>query len=122
MTLEEQVNQQRVHYIVSRYQLDGTEAEQFSIYLAKLLQVYAPPLIELALAETLVSNWLTVPMAKGMAFLQQAHARLYHWQHSQTCPILTPDQFNHITGLDPTPVFGGLSGRSPRASVKTDVG
>ena len=112
MILEEQVSQQRVKHIVSSYQLDGDEAEQFTVYLSRLLKTYAPPLIELALAETLVASWLSLPMPRGMAFLQQVHARLHHWQTTQTIiNTLRPDQFQQITGLDPTPVFGAFDVR-----------
>jgi hypothetical protein len=112
MTLEEQVSQQRVKHIVNSYQLDGNEAEQFAIYLERLLEIYAPPLIELALAETLMANWLALPMPKGISFLQQVHARLHHWQAAQTIVnTLRPDQFQQITGLDPMPVFGAFDVR-----------
>ncbi len=119
MILEERVSQQRVQHIVSSYQLDGNEAEEFAIYLAKLLNIYAPPLIELALAETLVANWLLLPMPKGLAFLHQVHARLRHWQDTQTIVnTLMPDQFQQITGLDPAPVFEAFDVQPAQSIVR----
>lgn len=106
MTLEAQVSQQRVKHIISSYQLEGDEAETFVKYLHEMLHTYAAPLIELALTETIVSNWLTVPMVKGVAFLDQAHTLLQRWESSEVTNTLTPEQFQQVTGLDPSPVFG----------------
>jgi hypothetical protein len=106
MTLEKQVSQQRVKHIVSSYQLDGEQPEAFVKYLEELLQSYATPLIELALAETLVGNWLNLPMQRGIGFLQQAHDRLQQWETESIISTLTPEQFQQVTGLDPSPIFG----------------
>jgi hypothetical protein len=118
MTLDQQISHQRVKHIVSSYQLDGNSADEFAIYLADLLNTYSAPLIELALTETLVANWLVIPMTKGIEFLQQVHAQLQAWEVGQSIAHpLTPEQFHQITGLDPTPVFNALhhvSTRSPQ--------
>jgi hypothetical protein len=106
MELREQVNRQRVKYIVSSYQLEGNETTQFETYLEELLQIYPTPLIELALVETLVDNWLTVPLLRGTAFVQQAHEKLKSWENQPIISTLTPEQFKQITALDPLPVFG----------------
>ena len=105
MTLQDKLSQQRVQHIVQSYQLDGGDRPFFP-YLEELMQRYPHPLIELALAETLVANWLTVPFERGTAFLSQVHLRLQHWEHEPIISSLTSDQFSTITGLDPAPVFG----------------
>ncbi len=106
MTLEEQISQQRVKHIVSSYQLAGDDIEAFAGYLDELLQAYALPLIELALAETLVDSWVNVPMPTGILFLQQTHDRLKNWETHSISSSLTPEEFQQITGLDPSPIFG----------------
>lgn len=106
MEIREQLSQQRVKYIVSSYQLSGNEVDRFNIYLEELLQIYPPPLIELALIETLVDQWSSVPMLKGVKFLTQAHNKLKTWENQPIVSTITPAQFQQIAGLDPTPVFG----------------
>jgi hypothetical protein len=106
MTLEQQLSQQRVKHIVSSYQLEGSEFEAFANYLDELLQTYASPLIELALTETIVTHWLTVTLPRGIPFLDQVHALLKHWEVAEITSTLTPEEFQQITGLDPSPVFG----------------
>ncbi|MGV0027043.1 hypothetical protein [Phormidesmis priestleyi] len=106
MTLEQQLSQQRVKHIVSSYQLEGSESESFANYLDELLHAYASPLIELALTETIVTHWLTVTLPRGIPFLDQVHTLLKHWEVAEITSTLTPDQFQQITGLDPSPVFG----------------
>jgi hypothetical protein len=106
MEIWEQLSQQRVKYIISSYQLSGNEVDQFNIYLEELLQIYPPPLIELALVETLVDQWSSVPMLKGVKFLTQAHNKLKTWENQPIVSTITPAQFQQIAGLDPTPVFG----------------
>lgn len=105
MVLQEKINQQRVRHIVQSYQLDGGESA-FFLYLEELIQRYPLPLIELSLVETLVENWLTVPFARGEAFLTQAHVRLQQWEQAPIVSSLSSAQFNAITGLDPAPIFG----------------
>lgn len=104
--IQEEVSQQRVKHIVASYQLGGDEVQQCNTYLDELFEYYAPPLIELALVETLVDNWLTVPLVRGVAFLSQAHDKLKGWEHQPITSTLTPEQFHQISGLDPSPVFG----------------
>jgi hypothetical protein len=106
MDIQEQISRQRVKHIVSSYQLAGNETSQVEAYLDDLLQVYPPPLIELALVETLVDHWANVPLVKGVEFLTQAHDKLKVWESQSIVSTLTPEQFNQITGLDPSPVFG----------------
>lgn len=106
MDIQEEVSQQRVKYIVSSYGLVGNESSQFNTYLDELLGSYPSPLIELALVETLVDHWITVPMLRGIAFLAQAHEKLKAWQQQAIVSTITPEQFQQIAGLDPAPVFG----------------
>lgn len=106
MKIREQLNRQRIKHIVSSYHLDGDETAQFNIYLEELLQIYPYALIELALVETLIDQWLTVPAHRGIPFLTQTHDRLKVWENEPIISTITPEQFHHIAGLDPTPVFG----------------
>lgn len=106
MEIWEQLNRQRVKYIVSSYQLAGDEGNRFDVYLDELLQIYPCPLIELALVETLIDQWLSIPMRRGIEFLSQTHNKLKAWENQPIVSTITPDQFQHIAGLDPTPIFG----------------
>lgn len=106
MELKEQVSRQRVKHIISSYQLEGSETSQVDAYLNELFQTYPPPLIELALIETLVDRWLNVPLVRGVQFITQAHEKLKSWENQPIVSTITPEQFHHITGLDPSPIFG----------------
>ena len=106
MEIAEHLKRQRVKYIVSSYELDGSEPEAFNQYLDTLLTQYSSSLVELALAETLVTNWLSVPLVRGCGFLKQVQALLERWADQTRIHTITPDQFQQITGLDPTPIFG----------------
>ncbi|GAB4478537.1 MAG: hypothetical protein OHK0037_40570 [Elainellaceae cyanobacterium] len=112
--LLEHVNQQRVKHILKLYALDGDETKDVQTCLEALFQLYPSPLIELALVETLVDVWAAVPMPRGLAFMSRVRDRLRRWEAQwetqwETEPLLstiTPQQFHHITGLDPAPIFG----------------
>jgi hypothetical protein len=129
MNIREQLNRQRVKHIVSSYQLDGCAFSEdhrpensceescggsheghhdhrFDSYLEELLQHYPHALIELALVETLMDQWLTVPLLRGIEFLAQTHHKLQNWQHQPIVSTITPEQFQQIVGLDPSPIFG----------------
>jgi hypothetical protein len=106
MEIREKLNQQRVKHIVSSYQLGGDEGSQFDAYLEELLQIYPYPLIELALVETLIDQWLTVPLTRGIEFLAQTHGKLKVWENQPIVSTITPEQFHQIAGLDPSPIFG----------------
>lgn len=121
MQIWQQLNQQRVKYIVSSYRLDaqeidGQESARFNLYLEELLRVYPHPLVELAMVETLIDQWLVVPSTRGMAFLAQAHGKLKAWENQPIVSTITPAQFQQIAGLDPTPIFGS-TGLSPVCSI-----
>ena len=106
MEIREQLNRQRVKYIVSSYQLGGSEGNGFNLYLEELMQNYPQPLIELALVETLIDQWLTVPLLRGIEFLIQTHSKLKTWENCPIVSTITPAQFQQLVGLDPTPIFG----------------
>ena len=113
--VQQRIGQQRVKHIVDSYLLKGTDdPDSFNAYLNDLLAHYPHGLVELALVETLVKNWLQVPMQKGIPFLATARERLQQWQaepvnerslHSQ----LTPSQFAQVTGLDAQLAFLALT-------------
>ncbi len=109
MDIQQRINQQRVKHIVDSYALAGDEADAFEAYLSELLDQYPQGLIELALVETLVKNWLTIPMEKGILFLAAAHDWIKQWQLEPTPSDLTPAQFEKITGLDPQFAFAALA-------------
>ncbi|HEY9617752.1 MAG TPA: hypothetical protein V6C64_12970 [Microcoleaceae cyanobacterium] len=117
MEIGEQLRQQRVKHIVSSYQLGGTDEPAFHENLAKLLEQYPSPLIELALVETLVNGWWQVPMPRGCPFLSRVQEQLVAWQSQPIISTIAPEQFQQITGLDPAPIFGssGLPPASPQA-------
>jgi hypothetical protein len=106
MEIWQQLSRQRIKHIVSSYQLAGDEVNQFDAYLEDLMVRYPFPLIELALVETLIDNWLSVPLTRGISFLSQAHDKLKTWDTQPIVSTITPEQFQQIAGLDPTPIFG----------------
>jgi hypothetical protein len=107
MQLKERLEQQRVKYIVSSYQLDDEDDRTaFNSYLDELLSAYPTPLIELALVEILVAGWLSVPLVKGRKLLERVHEQLQNWQDCAIASTITAAQFQQITGLNPTPIFG----------------
>lgn len=80
----------------------------FEAYLIDLMQVFPEPLIELAIVEVLVQQWLQVPLVRGLAFLQKTHQMLNTWQSQQIKSRLTPASYELITGLESAPVFKRL--------------
>jgi hypothetical protein len=106
MTLQEQIQQQRVKHIVSSYQLDGENIDLCQTCLVELFQRYPTTLIELAFVETLVQNWAQVPMARGIEFFRQVQDLLQRWQSEEIAISFTPTEFQLVTGLDAAPIFG----------------
>lgn len=113
MTLQTEIKKQRVKHIVNSYQLEGEDAEACATELNDLFQTYAPELIELALAETIALNWLTVPMPRGLPFFTQVRSLLDRWQAESIQLTLTPAEFEQLTGLSAEPI-SGMSDNSPR--------
>lgn len=96
------IQQQRLRHIVESYALAGEERDLFAAKLSLLEEGYPWFLIELALVEVLVQNWLKYPLPRGLAFLQQVEARLKEWRSaSNVSSLLTPVQFEQVTGLTP---------------------
>jgi hypothetical protein len=108
MNIQEAIGYQRVRHIVSSYRLDGTD-KSFQSYLDRLLLIYPAPLVELALVETLVDAWLHLPAMRGFEFLLHAQTKLMYWEDEPIVSTITAEQFQAISGLDPSPIFG----RSP---------
>lgn len=106
MKLEERLNRQRVQYIVTSYSLDSENPQQFAADLNNLFDRYPTALIELALVEALVDNWLSIYSVKGGGFLNQVDRQLQRWQSETITSTITPEQFSQITGLTSDPVFG----------------
>jgi hypothetical protein len=99
---------QRIQLIVTSYNLAGYDAQAFETYLNALMGQVPLLLLELALVETLMRQWLRVPVERGVQFLAQTQSLLGHWQSGKFDGCLTPLHFEMITGLDPAPTFGGL--------------
>lgn len=118
MEIREQLSRQRVKHIASSYQLGGNEAEEFDSGLEELLNIYSTPFIELALVEVLVANWSTVPLVRGMGFLSRVRQQLQVWEGQPITSRITPEQFQQITGLDPSPVFGPSEFPSTQPTVR----
>lgn len=118
MKLQDHLNQQRVKHIIDSYQLDGEDSDRFTTYLDELFEAYPSPLIELAITETLVDGWVSVPMVRGIEFLRKSHDKLKEWDVKPIVSTVTPEQFHHVTGLDPTPVFGSAEFPPPRSIVQ----
>lgn len=118
MEIWQQLSQQRVKHIVSSYDLSGTEVKQFNSYLEELFEIYPCPLIELALVETLIDHWLSVPLVRGIKFLTQTHNKLRSWETQPIVSTVTPEQFQQISGLDPTPIFGSAEVPPPSPIVR----
>ncbi|MEL6384351.1 MAG: hypothetical protein AAFQ89_18215 [Cyanobacteria bacterium J06626_18] len=94
--------QQRLHHILDSYSLVGEAGETFAMKLVSLTKGYPWFIVELALTEVLVQNWLRYPLPRGVLFLEQVEERLQVWQKtSRVSSCLTPDQFELITGLSP---------------------
>jgi hypothetical protein len=108
ITLRQRVDQQRVKHIIESFQLAGQDDCQFGDRLDQLLGEYPSTWIELAIVEVLVVNWLVVPLPRGLAVLRQVHNLLAQWQQHGLTNLLTEDEFQRITGLDPVPVFYSL--------------
>jgi len=116
MTLQQQIQQQRIKHIISSYQLDGENRESCNACLSAMLQLYPAGLIELALVETIVQSWARVPMVKGIEFFQQVETLLNRWQTNSQAPLhevpavsFDPTEFQFVTGLDASPIFGSPS-------------
>ncbi|MGB3493197.1 MAG: hypothetical protein WBA57_10740 [Elainellaceae cyanobacterium] len=118
MDLQHELKQQRVKHIISSYELAGDDGKAFQAQLDDLFQLYPASLIELALTEALVDGWLSVPTVRGCEFLKRAHTKLVQWETQPIVSTVTPEQFQHVTGLDPTPVFGSAEVPPPRSIVQ----
>lgn len=114
--IQDELSRQRVKHIISSYALQGTSKLQFEVYLNELLDMYQAPLIELALVETLVDCWASVPLVRGVEFLTHVHSKLRAWDDHPIVSTITAEQFSQIAGLDPAPIFG-TGDRSPSRSI-----
>ncbi|MEL7331540.1 MAG: hypothetical protein AAFN12_04795 [Cyanobacteria bacterium J06560_2] len=123
MELQQRISHHRVRHIVESYCLSGDDATAFDSYLGELLNQYPHGVIELALIETLIKSWLTIPMVKGLPFLRAAHHKLKQWQQTAfqdlPLPSVTPSQFTQITGLDAQVAFTALTSFSALSAQAT---
>lgn len=106
MDLGDAIQHQRVKHIISSYQLAGEDGCAFEQYLDQLLADYPTAVLELAIVETIVEHWLRAPLLRGCDFLHVVHGQVKVWRDCSIASTITPDQFQHITGLDPSPIFG----------------
>jgi hypothetical protein len=94
------IQAQRIQHIIDSYSLAGQEPEMFAAGLATMVDRYSSALVEWALAEILVQNWLRYPLPRGMIFLQQVKICLQGWvEAGAIASTLTPAQFEQILGL-----------------------
>jgi hypothetical protein len=124
MTLQQMIDQQRLHHIVTAFDLAGADdrldgaspslespdnATLFAVVLEQLIDRYPQALVELALVETLVDFWSVLPLPRGTAFLGPLQDRLERWEVEPIDTRLTPTLFQQITQLDPELVFDALA-------------
>lgn len=102
--LQDYFDRRRPWHIVDSYRLFGDEGDDCRRELQVWLEAVPPALVELALVETLVAAWRTVPLPRGRRFLQRAQGWLEEWQAGQRSIHIQPSQFRAVTGLDPEPV------------------
>jgi hypothetical protein len=119
MALQQMIDQQRLHHIVTAFDLAGDDrlegaghplespdnATLFAVVLEQLIDRYPQALVELALVETLVDFWSVLPLPRGTAFLGPLQDRLERWEIEPIDTRLTPTLFQQITQLDPNGVF-----------------
>jgi len=103
VNLSSQLQQQRLQHIIDSYRLDDGAVVTFRRKLDRLLARYPSPLIELALVETLVQQWASPPLVRGLPFLTQVEDRLQTWAVQPAIRTFTPEQFHQITGLTLAP-------------------
>ncbi|NDJ15698.1 hypothetical protein [Myxacorys almedinensis] len=108
MTLANHLKRQRVKHIVSSYQLDGSDVELCNHTINAWLECYPAAWIELAIADTIAHHWATLPLPRGTALFTKIHERLQQWDATGIASVLSPDEFQHITGLNPNSVFEPL--------------
>jgi hypothetical protein len=97
-------DRRRPWHIVDSYRLFGEEGDDCRPLLEAWLGATVPALVELALVETLVAAWRTVPMPRGRVFVRQAQGWLEDWLAGRRVISIQPGQFRMVTGLDPGPV------------------
>jgi hypothetical protein len=96
--IQAQITNQRIFHIITSYQLANDEPDFYARF-NDLLRQYPSPLIELAIVDVLVQAWMTIPLVRGLAFLELVALRLQEWQASGLTTTVTPDVFEQITGL-----------------------
>jgi hypothetical protein len=123
MALQQMIDQQRLHHIVTAFDLAGDDgldgaisspgspdnATLFAVVLEQLIDRYPQAMVELALVETLVDFWSVLPLPRGTAFLGPLQDRLERWEIGPIDTRLTPLLFQQITQLDPSVVFEVLA-------------
>lgn len=111
----------RPWHIVESYRLFGDEDAVCRPVFQDWLEEVPTPLVELALVETLVVAWATVPMPRGRMFVERARRWLGRWLEGQQSIRIQPSQFRAVTGLDPLPVVRAVErarlARSRRPAV-----
>ena len=104
------IQQQRIQHIVDSYSLAGRELAAFKECLDAILNVYSYSMLEWALVDVLVQNWLRYPLPRGVAFLHQVERCLQSWSEAgMIASTLTPEQFELIAGLSAPASIDGKS-------------
>lgn len=99
---------QRISHIFNAYQLWGSQSERVQQQVTQLLAQYPAPLMELAIAEVLVQQWLTALFPRGTQFIDRVHQWLDTCATVGVSLTVLPPQFQAITGLEPHGVYSQL--------------
>ena len=99
---------QRINHIFTAYQLWGSQADRVRQQIIQLLAQYPAPLMELAIVEVLVQQWLTALFPRGLQFIDRVQQWLDACATVGISLTVLPPQFQAITGLDPHGVYSQL--------------
>lgn len=99
---------QRIDHILSSYCLWGQHPHHPYQLMTDLLDNYPAPLVELAVVEVLVDQWLAASLPRGLPFLDQVIQWLGCCSTDGFELKVLPPQFQQITGLDPNQLYPQL--------------
>lgn len=96
MELQERILHQRIHHIIDSYHLRGNDPAQFNQRLEHLFADYETATIELAIVDTLITEWTALPPVKGLEFIDRVKLRLT----ANLPTLVTASHYRMITGLE----------------------
>ena len=101
MDLQTRIQRQRIYHIIDSYNLRGNDSIEFNQRLEHLFADYETTAIELAIVDTLVEVWMTLPPVKGLDFIDKVKFRLT----ANLPAIVSANHYRAITGLDGSHLF-----------------